>query len=121
MTRLNPSHRPIPRLDHQNSNGCRGFTLRHSLSPSPGQAGDAPAGRDLLNTLLASPSGCDKAAYRRRNDIERLFRRLNGLLRIFSRFDKFDVAEKTGTKDRDTPDVSPRFRSEMLFRTMRCA
>jgi transposase len=29
--------------------------------------------------------------YRRRNEIERLFRRLKGFRRIFSRFDKLDV------------------------------
>jgi transposase len=31
-----------------------------------------------------------KAMYRRRNEIERLFRRLKGFRRIFSRFDKRD-------------------------------
>ncbi len=29
--------------------------------------------------------------YRKRNEIERLFRRLKGFRRIFSRFDKLDV------------------------------
>ena len=29
--------------------------------------------------------------YRRRNEIERLFRRLKGFRRIFSRFDKLDL------------------------------
>ena len=33
----------------------------------------------------------DRALYRRRNQIERLFRRLKGFRRIFSRFDKLDV------------------------------
>ena len=33
----------------------------------------------------------DRALYRRRNEIERLFRRLKGFHRIFSRFDKLDV------------------------------
>jgi len=32
-----------------------------------------------------------KAWYKRRNEIERLFRRLKGFRRIFSRFDKLDV------------------------------
>jgi transposase len=32
-----------------------------------------------------------QAWYRRRNEIERLFRRLKGFRRIFSRFDKLDV------------------------------
>jgi transposase len=33
----------------------------------------------------------DRAMYKRRNEIERLFRRLKGFRRIFSRFDKLDV------------------------------
>lgn len=33
----------------------------------------------------------DRALYRRRNQIERLFRRLKGFRRVFSRFDKLDV------------------------------
>jgi len=32
----------------------------------------------------------DKATYPRRNEIERLFRRLKGFRRIFSRFDKLE-------------------------------
>jgi len=37
------------------------------------------------------PWSFDKTLYRRRNEIERLFRRLKGFRRIFSRFDKLDV------------------------------
>ena len=33
----------------------------------------------------------DHAMYKRRNEIERLFRRLKGFRRIFSRFQKLDV------------------------------
>lgn len=33
----------------------------------------------------------DRALYRRRNEVERLFRRLKGFRRVFSRFDKLDV------------------------------
>jgi transposase len=33
----------------------------------------------------------DLALYRKRNDVERLFRRLMGFRRVFSRFDKLDV------------------------------
>ena len=100
-----------------------------TFSLSPGQAGDAPAGRELLRTLTDLPKRCrlimdkayegnetrqlalelgfvpvvpphpnrvdpwtySKAWYRRRNEIERLFRRLKGFRRIFSRFDKLDV------------------------------
>jgi transposase len=32
-----------------------------------------------------------RARYRRRNEVERLFRRLKGYRRIFSRFEKLDV------------------------------
>ena len=33
----------------------------------------------------------NKVMYRRRNEVERLFRRLKGFRRIFSRFEKLDV------------------------------
>ena len=33
----------------------------------------------------------DKELYKRRNEVERLFRRLKGFRRIFSSFDKLDV------------------------------
>ena len=94
-----------------------------------GQAGDAPAGRELLRTVPALPQHCrllmdraydgnetrqlaldlglipiapphplrvepwtySKTWYRRRNEVERLFRRLKGFRRIFSRFDKLDL------------------------------
>lgn len=39
----------------------------------------------------AEPWRYSKAWYRRRNEIERLFRRLKGFRRIFSQFDKLDV------------------------------
>jgi transposase len=38
-----------------------------------------------------NPWEYDRIMYRRRNEIERLFRRLKGFRRIFSRFDKLDV------------------------------
>jgi transposase len=38
-----------------------------------------------------NPHLYDKAMYRKRNEVERLFRRLKGFRRIFSRFDKLDV------------------------------
>jgi len=37
------------------------------------------------------PWDYDRVLYRRRNEVERLFRRLKGFRRIFSRFDKLDV------------------------------
>lgn len=33
----------------------------------------------------------DRVMYRRRNEVERLFRRLKGYRRIFSRFEKLDI------------------------------
>ena len=38
-----------------------------------------------------APWEYDRELYRRRNEIERLFRRLKGFRRVFSRFDKLDV------------------------------
>lgn len=38
-----------------------------------------------------SPWQYDRSMYKKRNEIERLFRRLKGFRRIFSRFDKLDV------------------------------
>jgi transposase len=99
------------------------------LKLSPGQAGDAPHGRELLAAGGPVPEGCylimdsadegdetlrlarqwgyipvvpphphrlatweyDRMIYRRRNEIERLFRRLKAYRRIFCRFDKLEV------------------------------
>jgi transposase len=96
---------------------------------SPGQAGDAPCGRELLRAWGATGRRCalimdrayegdetrqlaldlgflpvvppnpnrlrpwkyDRAMDAKRNEVERLFRRLKGFRRIFSRFDKLDV------------------------------
>jgi transposase len=99
------------------------------LKLSPGQAGDAPKGRELLEAGAPAPPDCllimdgayegdetvrlarqlgytpilppnpnrvspweyDRIAFRRRNEIERLFRRLKGYRRVFCRYDKLDV------------------------------
>lgn len=37
------------------------------------------------------PWSLDKALYRRRNEVERLFRRLKAWRRVFTRYDKTDV------------------------------
>jgi transposase len=96
---------------------------------SPGQAHDAPEGRELLRDLGPMPKGLpllmdrayegdetrqlvlslgmvpvvppksnridpwryDRTLYKKRNEIERLFRRMKGYRRIFSRFEKLDV------------------------------
>jgi transposase len=99
-----------------------------TFSLSPGHAGDAPHGRQLLrdwnppegithvimdrayegnetrqlvlelgwepvvppNPNRLEPWNYDRAMYAKRNEVERLFRRLKGFRRIFSRFDKLD-------------------------------
>ena len=38
-----------------------------------------------------APWAYDQALYKRRNEIERVFRRLKGFRRIFTRFEKLDV------------------------------
>jgi transposase len=43
------------------------------------------------NPQRVQPWRLNKELYRRRNEIERLFRRLKGFRRIFSRFDKLDL------------------------------
>lgn len=101
-----------------------------TFSLSPGQPGDAPEGRKLLEPLAGcgwegasvvmdrayegdetrqlvfdlsmepvvppkcnrlSPWEYDREIYKKRNEVERLFRRLKGFRRIFSRFEKLDV------------------------------
>ena len=37
------------------------------------------------------PWGYDRQLYRRRNEVERLFRRLKAFRRVFTRFDKLDA------------------------------
>jgi transposase len=53
------------------------------------ELGYAPVVPPNPNRLV--PWAYDRVLYRRRNEIERLFRRLKGYRRIFSRFDKLDV------------------------------
>ncbi len=54
--------------------------------------------RDLRATPVVPPKRnrttpwpYDRGKYKQRNEVERLFRRLKGFRRIFSRFDKVDV------------------------------
>jgi len=100
-----------------------------AFSLSPGQAHDAPEGRELLRWLdqqdrpiallmdrayegnetrqlaldlgfipvvppmktRVDPWEYDRELYKRRNEVERLFHRLKGFRRVFSRFEKLDV------------------------------
>ena len=43
-----------------------------------------------LSTRI-EPWDYDRQLYKRRNEVERVFRRLKGFRRVFSRFDKLDV------------------------------
>ena len=43
-----------------------------------------------LSTRI-EPWEYDRQLYKRRNEVERLFRRLKGFRRVFTRFDKLDV------------------------------
>ena len=42
-------------------------------------------------TIRKKPWEYDRDLYKRRNEVERMFRRLKGLRRIFSRFDKLAI------------------------------
>ena len=70
------SHRRVPRrLDHQDSCGCRGCSN----------------GSDVLAVARLDPWEYDREMYKRRNEVERLFRRLKGFRRVFAHFDRLDV------------------------------
>jgi transposase len=45
----------------------------------------------MVLVMPPKPWEYDRALYKKRNEIERLFRRLKGFRRIFSRFEKLDV------------------------------
>ncbi len=51
--------------------------------------GFVPVVPPKINRL--APWEYDREMYKRRNEIERLFRRMKGFRRIFSRFEKLDV------------------------------
>ena len=53
--------------------------------------GLTPSEAAMAFATAFSPWKYDQAMYRRHNEIERLFRRLKGFRRIFSRFDKLEV------------------------------
>ena len=44
-----------------------------------------------LKSLEYRPWEYDRELYKRRNEVERLFRRLKGYRRVFTRYDKLDV------------------------------
>ena len=62
-----------------------GDELRHMIR----KWGIEPVVPPKVNRLR--PWKYDRQAYKKRNEVERLFRRLKGYRRIFTRFDKLDV------------------------------
>ncbi len=86
-----------------------GRKLLHRLGPRPGNLAvvmdRAYQGNETRQLVLAlgftpvvpplrsrvDPWAYDKEIYKRRNEVERLFRRLKGFRRIFSRFEKLDA------------------------------
>jgi len=67
-----------------------GSGLRGRRDPATGaQPGMVPVVPPKSNRI--EPWEYDRALYKKRNEIERLFRRLKGFRRIFSRFEKLDV------------------------------
>ena len=55
------------------------------------QLGQALGFMPVVAPLSTPPWAYDREMYQRRNEVERLFRRLKGFRRIFSRFEKLDV------------------------------
>jgi transposase len=64
---------------------CEGDETRQ-LALDPGYLPVVPPKRNRITAREY-----DRAMYRRRNEVERLFRRLKGFRRIFSRFEKLDL------------------------------
>ena len=114
-----PSHRQVPRwLDHQDSSGCRGCSNGRNVLAVAGASrrraresrmDRAYEGNETRQVALdlgfipvvppkitrhitrLSPREYEREMYKRRNEVERLFRRLKGFRRSFSRFEKLDV------------------------------
>ena len=82
MGTLEPPETVIPMLMDRAYEGDETRQLVLALGFTP----VVPPKQNRLN-----PWEYDRFMYRRRNEIERLFRRLKGFRRIFSRFDKLDV------------------------------
>ena len=79
---LGPTSRPIHLLMDRAYEGNKTRQLALDLGFVP----VVPPTRTRLD-----PWEYDRAMYKRRNEVERLFRRLKGYRRIFSRFEKLDA------------------------------
>ena len=82
LNRLGPPNRPLHLLMDRAYEGNETRQLALDL-------GFLPVVPPLKSRT--EPWEYDKVMYKRRNEVERLFRRLKGYRRIFSRFEKLDV------------------------------
>ena len=82
LHRLGAQREPLPLLMDRAYEGNETRQLARRL-------GFAPVGPPRKTRL--NPWEYDRQMYKRRNEVERLFRRLKGFRRIFSRFEKLDV------------------------------
>ncbi|BFU93070.1 MAG: hypothetical protein NTAFB01_42570 [Nitrospira sp.] len=82
LHRLGSMPRPIPLVMDRAYEG----DATRQLAVEFGYVSVAPPKHNRL-----APWEYDRALYKRHNEIERLFRRLKGFRRLFSRFDKLDV------------------------------
>ena len=82
LTRLGPQRPSLSRLMDRAYEGNETRQLALAL-------GFMPVVRPLSTRV--HPWAYDRKMYQRRNEIERLFRRLKGFRRVFSRFEKLDV------------------------------
>lgn len=78
--------RPRPPAAPDDGSRLGGGHETRQLAPDPGFIPVVPS----LGTRIG-PWAYDREMCRRRNEVERLFRRLKGYRRIFSRFEKLDV------------------------------
>ena len=82
LNRLGPPDRPLHLLMDRAYEGNETRQLALDL-------GFIPVVQPKSNRI--EPWEYDRAMYKRRNEVERLFRRLKGYRRIFSRFEKLDI------------------------------
>ena len=82
LTRLGPPNRPLHLLMDRAYEGNETRQLALDLGYTP----VVPP-----KSTRIEPWEYDREMYKRRNEVERLFRRLKGYRRIFSRFEKLDV------------------------------
>ena len=82
LKQLGPTERAVHLLMERAYEGSETRALAAALGFTP----VVPPSQKRLE-----PWEYDKALYKRRNEVERLFRRLKGFRRVFTRYDKLDV------------------------------